>query len=689
MPQEGVSEVLLFGEEHGPYGDAALNPRRPGSYHRTMHGIVSGRGFTPFFAATSVDWASSSVVTVRSYKEWRDQVSYARAGTYILASGGEQGAVTFKIDTDGTISADRTHGGSRTIREDDAGICSTLHSNGGTTPLYIVAFGSTANIESRDQAGTWEGTAWAGTPAQANGLFSENGNLWAVLTNGYQVRKWAAGVDPRTGTAGAAIDVGTSAYPITGIGLLGGSRVVCVKADGIYIYDIDTDRFENIYAGLAENPHPDTGKGTYTWGNMVVVPLGYGGHAVIIDRNGSPIPASAAPREAKGDYRTPARGKLGAFTSDEQYLYATATPFWRRAATPGLQVLTVDHAQTFNDRTAAVTDFDPATNFTLADLEGAGFGVNNYIYVGDDDPFECPWFGCTPASAAAINSVEYYDGDAAAWTSIGTYTDYTDGLFRDGAILPDTPIPSTWATTAVDGNTKYWWRINLSAAIPTTNEVREVRVLPREASLPGGTGVTQAALDDASCRTHILRGYPTAQGFHWDDIASLPGDYSGGLVMSQLLADGSEGKTLVAIGPSGYARMFLGNSGDPEKEAHADVANGFASLLYLPADDRLSDQARAPTIVKQLEYVDVYCRGFDPDNDLVQVWAQWDDEDPVLVGEGRKAYSRIPVASQETRRGLEYAITVGVTDGAAGQRVAQVTKVLAGVKRSDRTPGER
>lgn len=680
MPRAGVSEVPLFSGSRSVYGDAWENPFRPGSYKSTLHGIVASGGFAPFFQRDShVSWVPGSVIgaDVIQALEWENS-----AGDPIIlvalkrgVSGLAGSAVINRINPDGGIEEDvgGVGGGGGELGT----IPMVLHSDGGTNPFVVVCYNADQNIRWRNLAGAW--SVAAGTPSQASGLFSENGNLWAVLTNGYQVRKWPAGTNGATSIAGAAIDVGDASSKINGVGLLGQSVMVFVKPDGIFLYDIDTDRFENIYTGLEKNPHPLTGIGTFTWGNEVIVPLGWGG-AVRVLPGPSIVPASPLPIEALPDHAVQGRSRILAMASDAQNLWASIEPHTQRlgvGGTPPVYVRTTTDGVAFNDRDSVATDDNLATSFTHADFEPQP----GHFYIGSNLRFRGVWLEIIGGSSSIVVNFQYWDGSN--WLEI-TVDDYTSRFLKTGAVIPVSPIPDDWVgTKTVNGQAAFWIRFLIGNDQTVNSEYREVRILPEVADLVSGTNVAGSGDDEAGIRQHIIQGYPVGRQMAWDDIISYGRNTAEVILFSQVLAAGG-GRSLYALGPQGATRIPMEPSGRPAEERYPHTQNGFASL-YRTAYTSLGPGVRGgqvrnrPTVLKGVEYVTVHARNFDRSNDLVQVWVAFDGQTPFLVGKGRDSLVTLELPRNESTRGYRYTVIVGLEDGVRDELAPVVTDIVAGV----------
>ncbi len=154
MPHGKVRKVEVFGGQVGPYGDSVLNLARPRSYHSTMHGEATHRGFVPFPTENDVDFPSGAVAEYVAPIEWKD----ANGVPFIIVVGGANLAGSVAIKSDGTDSLEESFAG-KAIDPAYAALAATLHSDGGQVPRIYAAFGSGA-IERRDQELPGSETWW-------------------------------------------------------------------------------------------------------------------------------------------------------------------------------------------------------------------------------------------------------------------------------------------------------------------------------------------------------------------------------------------------------------------------------------------------------------------------------------------------------------------------------------------------
>ena len=145
---------------------------------------------------------------------------------------------------------------------------------------------------------------------------------------------------------------------------------------------------------------------------------------------------------------------------------------------------TVENMGTAN---AASTQFDSV--FTYDDTSGAGYtdvttdistegsaevtilqGTADYLYVGDASTFNGIALEFLTVGSGYALVAEYWNG--AAWEALDAGNDYEDNtndLVSNGAIT--FTAPGDWATTAVDGTTKYWIRLSTTTTPITVAEV--------------------------------------------------------------------------------------------------------------------------------------------------------------------------------------------------------------------------
>jgi len=106
--------------------------------------------------------------------------------------------------------------------------------------------------------------------------------------------------------------------------------------------------------------------------------------------------------------------------------------------------------------------------------EGTAFELmsdtTEYLYLGEASTFGGAKFEFSTRGSNYTLVAEYYNG--ATWEELGAsgleYADATSGFESDGKIT--WTIPEDWATTAIDGETKYWVRFSTTTTPVTVAE---------------------------------------------------------------------------------------------------------------------------------------------------------------------------------------------------------------------------
>jgi hypothetical protein len=151
---------------------------------------------------------------------------------------------------------------------------------------------------------------------------------------------------------------------------------------------------------------------------------------------------------------------------------------WSRDYEPTTEYFTSrTYTGSYNDRTTAAMDL--GTNYVTG-------GSGTIVYVGLDHIFNDVDFLHQTFGDGVTRTVQYWNG---SWTAVSSLVDNTSSFTADGNITYT--MPSDWATTSVDGVTKYWLRINLSTVVTTAPIFYYVRptgaiVVLIETSVDGG-----------------------------------------------------------------------------------------------------------------------------------------------------------------------------------------------------------
>lgn len=136
--------------------------------------------------------------------------------------------------------------------------------------------------------------------------------------------------------------------------------------------------------------------------------------------------------------------------------------------------------QIYNEESA--TNTDRTTELSAPASTAQIFvALSDYLYVGfTDTKFNSIFVDLTVVSSHDVELLcEYWNGSG--WTTVGVL-DETVGFTQDGHIF--IPTLHNWATTAVETNTRYWFRLQRTAVTVTTNpEANLVRVCSSNAIL--------------------------------------------------------------------------------------------------------------------------------------------------------------------------------------------------------------
>lgn len=708
VTEADIQEVQLFGFEHTTYGDERTNPLREPGIHKGFNAYVQPGRVQGWFAQNYVGLFTD--MEVHGAQDWIDNGSPPLPIILLpLSSLFRSGVMIINSSGSGSMEEVST---SRLIDGKFGKLASALHTNGSTVPYYFVAYGNGTGdpVRFRTLAGVWADCT--GTPDEADGVFAENGNLWFIV-NEYQVRKFPAGTDPTSGTAGAAIDVGSAVYPITGAGLLGRSSVVYVKPDGVYVYDMDTNRYENVFEGLRYFAHPDTGKGTITWGSSILIPLGWGG-LVELTRDLQLIPRSPIPPEARPAPDTPGVNRIVSLSADIGSIWATTKPY-QFPNKRGLR--TPNHVKLYDGSSyTVVTNFKDKNRDTTFNLNtlGAG-GATRFVYVGstngvapgvtlrdsltypEADQFCGVGFSIeSVGGAAAILKAEYYADDD-TWKDLPSAVDET-GDFELGESWYIFSAPSDWKEVAIDGLTDWWVRFSFIAALPSTT-ISEVRILYRARPYPQSPD-THMEEEDTGIHTHLLKGELLSNGkLLWRDVATLKGNFSHAIINSTALRHFAQAKrSLILAGPRRIVQYNLGARGDPSVDLTGDSTT-FG--IWTTGSDKINQASRAPSLWKSVVYIRGQLTnfklqysssdsGFNFDDELY-AWIRYDDGHWIFYGMTRVGgptgkYFKFNVPTHRAgiaAAGINYQVALYFVSGVSNIPAPGIVEVIAGVQPYD------
>lgn len=552
------------------------------------------------------------------------------------------------------------------------GMC--IGDNGSGAKILLVGFGSSTapRIAYRDL--TTDTTPWttqtSSTYAQFWLITKAGADLYAVTDAGvailgeYRISKCPRGNDPRLAASwGNGLECGTPEWGITGLAAIGDS-IVAGKPDGLYYYNDQTKRFENVLPHLVDSPHAVNGKGMRSVTNGVLYPT-HDGHLYFFDgvavQDVTPYKSLSLPRDI-GTSRITGIRDCGDYV-------AIVTECWQNTTGPSY-VVKVDGG-TATNLTSNTTDGSLATG---GDVGGLGSGSTDYLYVGYYAPFEAVVVRVTRnvnAATEAWDTPEYSDGSS--FTAFSGIVDWSQ-LGTSGVSLVNTGFPPgssnsvlTWPdidayklmksqTVAFGGSvgdlTAYWVRFPVgTTGFTASTTIDEVEVVPGRAGLPDAGVLTQASnftnRDRAGGVSHVLLGRrERTVGFVWHDVYAvhtLGGVWALGWHTGRTPGFSNRGQSLVLWGRNKQMMISEGPTRDPARTHNAGLATFSTStvgptLHLTPYGTYLGDQTHRKRL--QGFYVDTQ---FVQAGDEFSVYASWDEQDIVHVGsfKGGPAYVEV------------------------------------------------
>lgn len=538
MPEQIT--VPLFESAHEGFGEQLATS--PNTYHRVLRGfdasIPSQLHFGDFITrithATALGrppvWAGEWVDT-----DGQTPAVFYLSGRHIMKfTGGASSEV-----------------GSSALAQISTG--ATFHDDGAGVAYLYIAEGTAGNIQRMNVAQT----VTTGTVARDK-LATISGSLYGSArpsTVFCGISFVSPGADPFTEANWSSTTiVGWPTTPINDIKQLRGIPVV-LKPEGIFVYNRNIDLWENKTPAWEALPHPDNGRGAFSLGVAIIVPLGRGG-AVIFDgynvRDFSPynerstIDADTTPQvisviastligmlAVTSVSRGPEGGQGDKSAHGRPFGTLLNQKLTRRGGSDdsGSDVLgnrffkTTDNEVTFTNYTTQVNDGSWGTSADLSSLSTAAAG--DYFYVGHPRPWQgVGLYMLNTNGNASTTTAEIWNGSA--WVAI-TITDFTIGesamnLNRTGLIIfTQDPIELDWATRTLgtDPQACYYARFQVSAALDATVNIAETTLLPWRPSIDV-TNFAIDGMDRAGCFPHLLLGSPTpGGGATWHDLGAV------------------------------------------------------------------------------------------------------------------------------------------------------------------------
>lgn len=588
--------VLLFPNQGQGFGfsltTAGPNGTLPEGYHRTYNGrVYKGRLFLPSYAP-AIEFSRPTQNPAGGLNGF--VVSWYKplvATPFLLfTTTHNTGTVVWRLEGETLYQELSISGkmGSATIHDDGSGVAA----------LYAGA--ESGGMRKRTQSGTW--SAITGVPAQH--VISVGGNLWRSI-NDYQVSKCPMGSSPENiANWSDPIRVGSVGSTIRSLGNVGTALVV-MKEDGIFVYNENRDRFENVY------PVP-LGLNNF----LYTIPDGEGGMLTVL-QDGSIVRVYQF-----GAIRTfnPSRDKMAGVETPKGQMVSVATVgdkvfgLQTRGAylqqPPGMVVF-----RTATDITSTVTDQDWNT---VADL--GGMTTAEYLLIGADlPPLVAGFVLINPNTTACTATVEVSTGQD-TWQSV-SFFDSTATRNSNGTVLASfgkvvgqmaiQPQDIPWSKATYNGQTKYWMRIKFSATLSAGTGIAEAWVALRIR----GNGLT-SDWEATGMLSKVLLGTRTGEGIVWDDILTIP-DVAPGhkIAWCGVSVDSSPAGSLAVITEDKLRLYPLPPLWEPANYPHMPIAG---TAVLVPSAVLLDG-------TYELRYAEVWAANMEQGIDRIRFVYRWDD----------------------------------------------------------------
>ena len=494
-------------------------------------------------------------------------------------------------------------------------------------------------------------------------------DLYAVCDAGvatgigdWRVSKCPAGSNPILITSwGNGVEVGGSEWIITGLAAIGAAPVVG-KPDGLYYYDEQTRRYENVLKHYELSPHPLNGKVTQSVTGGVIYTT-YDGRAFFFDGT---VVQEVSPHKywpiLSRDIGT-SRITACADAGDVIYLYTELAHTTTQNAS--IQVRAVTSAGAASDIGANLVD----GNFTTGSGTALDSLASGFIDVFASVPFEGVVIHTTRSpngtTTAVIDGVSYLSAND-TWTSDSA--GFIDGTrLSSGGSFSYTGFPPSASNGVVMGKSLnfgslqqsgtynyasgtdvtsagYGMRISISGTLDSDTEIDEIEIIPYRAGMPN-SGIYSATTnftprDRAGLVGHVvgLRRNRTT-GFVPHDmfaVNSYPGVWGMALHNGRLgQASGGQnlGQNLVLWGRYTTTAINMSPTRDPIRSRYpllqdvGTVAPGFLQQIMYDFDG--GDASR----LKVGNWLFINTQFLQP-TDAWEVFAQFDNHDIVSIGRG-------------------------------------------------------
>lgn len=550
--------------------------------------------------------------------------------------------------------------------------------DGSGVPYLYMARGQSNNIRRMNRAGTL--TTATGTLV-ATLLLSLNGKAYRTITPSggtatCQVSTCPYGSDRFTSSNwGTGQTVGWAGTNINALISLR-QAPVAIKPEGIYAYSEATDRWVNLTPLWERFPHVDNGKGAFSMGDLIVVPLGEGGCITFDGFTEKPFDPPNI-ETSPGVHTT--SSKISVIGANRHWVVGITHPVNKLIMDDTLLVKKDATAENSPTTTTTVLNWNRNTTFSLASLT-----TSQAFYIGADRPFTGfrfdPGTTGTVNSTAATMTVEIKNA-AGSWVEV-TKVDFTSlsgaSLGQAGeVVLTEDPIAAGW-TKQVSGSqgSAFWMRVRFSAQLDASVNWAILTIQPWFPPCDS-TNFPLDGLDRSGCYPHILMGDPSTNV--WHDMGHIPTPDKIGVVLTANV--GGTGKStdrsIYLIGRNSTWQVNVAQNDRPG--ALVKVPLG-ASVSSSTVGGLLEGQSVVPGKDRPARLVSVKIEGQESDENIpLRFYYTWDWGKPwVKLGTATKFPSVIE--AKDNNGGHRFRFCFGWVDSTAATfRSSQptATKIIA------------
>ena len=542
------------------------------------------------------------------------------------------------------------------------------------TPNLLITFGTSATLRSANRNLTTDTAPWttntATSYAQLWQITRIGGAGYAAATDAgtaalgeWRVSICPLGNDPRLVSSwGNGFEIGGPEWPVANIAALGNAPVVG-KPDGLYYYDLQTRRYENVLRNYEVIPHALNGKVTESVTNGVIYTTN-SGEVYLFD--GVSVTEISPNKFWPILSKDIGNSRITAVADSGQYIAMVTEAGYQTTQNVGLQVVKVDGG-TATDITSGCV----GGNFAVGgDVSSLGNTTTDYLYVGANVPivgFNMHVTRKENTNTETWDSLEYGTGVTDTFTAFAGYIDGTQlAAAKSLALVAYPPAASAGALIAKDVNAaslvaqtttvqfgggvgtvtgKYWLRASVgTTGFDATTEIDELEAIVARAGMPNG-GIYSATnnftpMDREGLLTHVyLMKREKTTGFVPHDsyaVLAYPGVWKMCWHTGRLgQASGGQnlGQSLILWGRWRTVAISESPTRDPIRSKFPLLQNvgtvGPGMLLQIAHDWRgKPDEWHR---YKMLERLHIDTRFVQP-TDNIEVFAQFDEEAPISLG---------------------------------------------------------